>query len=69
MDKSIIVLLFALVGCSAKVEVDSKPNTAVSDFTGHYSVVCLDGVEYWKNGWSLAPKIDKNSLLPVKCKN
>lgn len=66
----IVAALLFVSGCDSRVEVSGNlSSTPQSDDAKHYDVVCLDGVEYWNRGWSLAPKIDKNRLVPVRCKS
>jgi len=56
-----LLLIVGLVGCT------NKPTETTKDSKDQFNVICLDGVQYWARGWSLAPKIDSYNLQPTRC--
>lgn len=55
------VILGLLSGCSEPASLE--PIKSVN----RYSVVCLNGVQYYQAGWSLAPKYSPRSSTPDTC--
>lgn len=66
-----------LTACGPMVESGTKDSEYLEEVTKanpeHFEVICLDGVQYWINQFYggnssvLAPRINKDTLLPTKC--
>lgn len=52
-----------LAGCVEKA--DNKPGA--TDMSDGYDVICLNEVQYYQAGWSLAPKYSARSNTPDIC--
>lgn len=57
-----ILVILILAGCS-----DTSPATSTDTPNIGYKAVCIDGIQYWKAGSAMSPRIHKHSLNPTPC--
>jgi len=74
----VAIASLALTSCGPIVEAGEQDSEHLVDVTqtedkANFKVICLDGVQYWINSFYggnssvLAPRINKDTLLPAKC--
>lgn len=73
-----LLIGLSLSSCGPIVEAGDKDSENLVDLTqtedrNNFKVICLDGVQYWinsmygGNGSVLAPRINRDTLLPARC--
>lgn len=60
-----VAILLTSCGVQVGGHVDNVP--VVKHDVKVYDAVCLNGVQYWHRGWSLAPKYSPHSVAPDTC--